>query len=50
MSSPTINLGGSSGSGSYPSLEDISNLIRSLINDTQSGLTGTPGKLCPINR
>jgi len=44
MSSPTINLGGTSGSGSYPSLLDISNLIRSLINDTQAGITDTPGE------
>jgi hypothetical protein len=44
MSSPTINLGGTSGSGSYPSLLDISNLIRSLINDSQAGITGTPGE------
>ncbi len=43
MSSPTINLGGSSGSGSYPSLEEICNYVRSLINDSQAGPSGIPG-------
>lgn len=44
MSSPTINPGSNGSGGSYPSLEAISDLIRSLINDTQAGLTGTPGE------
>ena len=44
MSSPTINLGSNGSGGSYPSLEEISNLIRGLINDDQAGLTGTPGE------
>jgi hypothetical protein len=44
MSSPTINPGSNGSGGSYPSLEEISNLIRSLINDTQSGLQGIPGE------
>jgi hypothetical protein len=43
MSSPTINLG-QSGSGSYPSLSDIANYVRALINDSQAGATGTPGE------
>ena len=38
MSSPTINAG-----GSFPSLEDICNYVRSLINDTQAGPSGIPG-------
>lgn len=44
MSSPTINIGGSSGGGSYPSLGDICNYVRALINDSQAGATGTPGE------
>jgi hypothetical protein len=44
MSSPTINPGSNGSGGSYPSLEGIANLIRSLVNDTQAGLTGTPGE------
>lgn len=44
MSSPTINLGGTSGSGSYPSLQGICNYVRALINDSQAGATGTPGE------
>src|SRR5271157_4052136 len=44
MSSPTINAGGASGSGSYPSLETICNYVRSLMNDSQAGATGTPGE------
>ena len=44
MSSPTINAGGSSGSGSYPSLETICNYVRALINDSQAGATDTPGE------
>ena len=38
MSSPTIN----SPQMSFPSLETVMNLARSLVNDTQAGLTGTP--------
>jgi hypothetical protein len=44
MSTPTINLGGSSGSGSYPSLETICNYVRAIINDSQAGATGTVGE------
>ena len=44
MSSPTINAGGASGSGSYPSLETICNYVRALINDSQSGAQGIPGE------
>ena len=44
MSSPTINVGGSSGGGSYPSLLDIANYVRALVNDSQAGLTDTPGE------
>ncbi len=41
MSSPTINLP----QGSQDcSLETIMDLVRSLVNDTQAGLTGTPGE------
>ena len=41
MSSPTINVNQST---SYTSLETIMNLVRSLVNDTQAGATGTPGE------
>lgn len=41
MSSPTINTPQSSGS---TSLATIMDLVRSLINDTQAGATGTPGE------
>lgn len=41
MSSPTINV--QQGSGGT-SLQNICNLIRALINDSQSGLTATPGE------
>jgi len=41
MSSPTINSPQAFGS---TSLETIMNLVRSLVNDTQAGLTGTPGE------
>jgi hypothetical protein len=41
MSSPTINISQSSGS---TSLATIMNLVRSLVNDTQAGATGTPGE------
>lgn len=41
MSSPTINVGQSSGN---TSLETIMNLARALVNDTQAGLTSTPGE------
>ena len=41
MSSPTINITQSSGS---TSLATIMNLVRSLVNDTQAGATGTPGE------
>ena len=44
MSSPTINIGTVSGGGSYPSLEDICNYVRALINDSQAGATDTPGE------
>ncbi|MGD0510795.1 MAG: hypothetical protein ABSA33_03045, partial [Candidatus Micrarchaeaceae archaeon] len=40
MSSPTIN----SPQMSFPSLEEINNLIRAIINDSQAGLTNTPGE------
>jgi hypothetical protein len=40
MSSPTIN----SPQPSDTSLETIMNLVRSLVNDTQAGLTATPGE------
>ena len=40
MSSPTINFP----QGSAASLETICNLVRSLINDTQAGVTNTPGE------
>lgn len=41
MSSPTINVGQSSGN---TSLAVIMDLVRSLVNDTQSGATATPGE------
>ena len=41
MSSPTINSPQAFGS---TSLETIMQLVRSLVNDTQAGLTGTPGE------
>jgi hypothetical protein len=41
MSSPTFNLPQASGS---TSLATIANLARSLVNDTQAGLTNTPGE------
>jgi hypothetical protein len=41
MSSPTINLPQGS---QDTSLETIMDLVRSLVNDTQAGLTGTPGE------
>jgi len=44
MSSPTINIGGSSGSGSYPSFEEIMNLVRGIVNDSQAGVNGIPGE------
>ena len=43
MSSPTINAI-SSQFGSYPSLLGINNMVRAIINDSQSGATGTPGE------
>src|ERR1700678_2990528 len=39
MSSPAINVGQAT-----DSLETIMNLVRSLVNDTQAGATGTPGE------
>ena len=30
--------------GPYPSLEDVMNLARALVNDTEAGATGTPGE------
>lgn len=41
MSSPTINIPQASGD---TSLATIMNLVRSLVNDTQAGLTNTPGE------
>lgn len=41
MSSPTINIGQSSGN---TSLAVIMDLVRSLVNDTQAGATATPGE------
>lgn len=41
MSSPTINVPQASGS---TSLATIMDLVRSLVNDTQAGATGTPGE------
>jgi hypothetical protein len=41
MSSPTINVGQSSGN---TSLQTIMNLVRSIVNDTQAGATSTPGE------
>ena len=41
MSSPTINIPQASGS---TSLATIMDLVRSLVNDTQPGATGTPGE------
>lgn len=41
MSSPTLNLPQASGS---TSLETICNLVRALVNDSQSGATSTPGE------
>jgi hypothetical protein len=41
MSTPTIN---TIQGASYPSLGDIMNLVRSLVNDSQAGSTGTPGE------
>lgn len=41
MSSPTINVGQSSGN---TSLALIMDLVRSLVNDTQAGATSTPGE------
>lgn len=41
MSSPTLNLPQGTGD---TSLETIMNLVRSLVNDTQAGLTDTPGE------
>lgn len=38
MGSPTINI------GSYPTLEEIMNLVRGLVNDSQAGATDTPGE------
>jgi hypothetical protein len=38
--SPTIN----SPQSSFASLETVMNLVRSLVNDTQAGLTSTPGE------
>ena len=40
MSSPTIN----SPQMSFPSLEEIQNLIRALINDSQAGINSIPGE------
>jgi hypothetical protein len=42
MSSPTINLNPTSGTDT--SFSVIMDLVRSLVNDTQAGLTGTPGE------
>ncbi len=42
MSSPTINLNPASGTDT--SFSVIMDLVRSLVNDTQAGLTGTPGE------
>ena len=42
MSSPTINL--SNANSGNTSLSTIMNLVRSLVNDTQAGATGTPGE------
>lgn len=44
MSSPTISIGGNGSGGSYPSLEEIANYVRALINDSQAGATGTSGE------
>ena len=44
MSSPTINPGSNGSGGSYPSFEEIMNLVRALVNDSQAGITGTPGE------
>jgi hypothetical protein len=49
LSSPTINVnitpgGGGGGSLSFASLETVMNLVRALVNDSQSGYTGTPGE------
>jgi len=41
MASPTINIPQNSGD---TSLASIMNLVRSLVNDTQAGLTNTPGE------
>ena len=43
MSSPSININNGS-SSAYPSLEDIMNLVRALVNDSQAGATGDPGE------
>jgi hypothetical protein len=48
MSSPTINSNLSSNGDT--SLLNVCNLVRALINDSQAGATGTPGRqICPIN-
>ena len=39
MSSPTINIGNQN-----TSLATIMDLVRSLVNDTQAGVTDTPGE------
>ena len=44
MSSPTINPGSNGSGGSYPSFEEIMDLVRALVNDSQAGLTSTPGE------
>lgn len=41
MSTPTIN---TIQGASYPSLSDIMNLVRALVNDSQAGASGTPGE------
>lgn len=34
----------SAGAGTYPSLNDVANLVRALVNDDKAGATGTPGE------
>ena len=41
MSSPTFNLNPSLAAAS---LGNIMNLVRALVNDSQAGVTGTPGE------
>lgn len=44
MSSPTINIGSNGSGGSYPSFDEIMNLVRALVNDSQAGINGIPGE------